>query len=147
MAATISIKDIYSDIQQSVLEIIELYPLSLVSLKTWTSEQWVQFFRLVSNGKCSLDNIALQLFLDVLKWHSCDTVYAMQYRIYVKRFGAVGYKLFKEKIHLIHGVGGGVGGGALNCWNNWQMVTKMRGSWDPCKSRINFVTPFVTVRW
>ncbi len=78
-------------------------------------------------GKFLIDNIALQLFLDVGKWHSCDTVYPMRYSIQVKRFGgAVGSKLFKEKFIRFGGEGAQ---GALNCWDNWQMVTKCAGPW------------------
>ncbi len=136
MSATISIGDIQSDIQQPVLEMIELLPFVTSILKdSGTLEQWVEFFRLVRNGKFPLDNIALQLFLDVVKWHSCDTVYAMRYSSNVKRFWAVGYKLFKEK--FIRFMGGFKLLGQLTGGD------EMRGSLDPCNSRVNFVTPSV----
>ena len=52
------------------------------------------FFRLVRDGKFPLDNIALTLFIDVIRWFSCETSTQLRYSRESKTFWKLGYVLF-----------------------------------------------------
>ena len=60
-------------------------------------EQWLQFFQLIKSGDFPQDNIAYQLFLDVILFYSTQNIHAMQYSDSSKQFWALGMRLFKSK--------------------------------------------------
>jgi hypothetical protein len=66
------------------------------------SSTLLTFFRLISDGTFPKNNISIQLFLDVVRWHGNKT--KMTYSNDVKKFWTVGYKLFKGKfLHFMKG--------------------------------------------
>ena len=54
-------------------------------------------FSTVKDGTFPLNNISYQLFLDTVQWHSLSDKRLMRYSNEVKRFWALGYKLFKGR--------------------------------------------------
>jgi hypothetical protein len=58
---------------------------------------WMDFHRMVSNGKFPFDNIAFQLFMDVCRFYACDNTSEMTYSDAVKRFWRIGFRLFHGK--------------------------------------------------
>lgn len=93
--------------------------------------EWVNFMRLVSKGEFPLDNIAYQLFLDVVKFYSSSNIHSMRYTKDVKDFWALGYKLFRGKFIRFMG-----GYKTIN-----QDVTDGRREMSPSKAKINFACP------
>ena len=59
-----------------------------------------------------MDNIAYQLFLDVIKFHANNNIHSMGYMTEVKEFWALGYKLFRGK--FIRFMGGYKASGRLD---------------------------------
>ena len=57
--------------------------------------EFIQFNRLLSEGKFPMNNIALLLFLDVVRWYSLDdATTTMRYSEEVKEFWRTGLRLF-----------------------------------------------------
>lgn len=54
----------------------------------------VNFFKLVSNGKFPLSNIAFLLFLDTIRWYSSSTISQVRFRDECIQFFLVGWVLF-----------------------------------------------------
>ena len=97
---------------------------------------WVQFLRMVSKGEFPMDNIAYQLFLDVIKFHANKNIHSMRYTTEVKEFWALGYKLFRGK--FIRFMGGYKASGRLD-------VEAGRKNLSPQNTEINFACPDVNV--
>ena len=60
-------------------------------------EQFMAFFELVLTKKFPLDNIALLLFLETVRFYSCESSTEMRYSENTKRFRKSGYRLFHAK--------------------------------------------------
>jgi hypothetical protein len=85
---------------------------------------------LVNEGNFSCENIAFQLFLDVIQWYSLDSSYQMRYSSETKHFWSLGYKLFKEK--FIRFMGG---------YKHSGNILGGKKCLSPEKSKVNFKTP------
>ena len=97
-------------------------------------DDWMNFMRNLSKGNFPSDNIAFQLFMDVSRWYATDNTCGMRYSKHVKRFWAVGYKLFHER--FLRYMGGFKNTGDV-------MSGHKRGCLQATNSRVNFVTPGV----
>ena len=60
-------------------------------------EEWDAFFKLINAGDFDVDNIASQLFWDVVKFAQVGNVHSMRFSPAVKEFWAVGMSLFHAK--------------------------------------------------
>jgi hypothetical protein len=69
------------------------------------SDTFLMFFKLISEGQFPVTNIALQLYLDVVRLHESRTNNSpMKCTDEVKQFWAIGYRLFKGKfVHFMRG--------------------------------------------
>ena len=76
-------------------EMIKLVPFVIESM---SAERYVyellQFFKLVSESKISMKNIALQSWMEVVKWLSIESTNEMRYSENTKKFWKLGYRLF-----------------------------------------------------
>jgi hypothetical protein len=95
-------------------------------------ESWRNFMICIKGHKMPSDNIALQLFCDVADWYSHESVTSMRYSRNVKRFWALGYKLFQEK--FIRFMGGPKTAGQ-NCAGGQPV------KFGTSDSKVNFITP------
>ena len=93
---------------------------------------WVSFFMLVNKGDFNLDNIATQLFLDVVKFTGCHNIHAMRFTDGFKNFWRA-YRLFHSK--FIRFMGGYKNRGFL------RQSQDKRNTLFPDQSTINFVCP------
>ena len=96
--------------------------------------EWVAFFKLVSEGGFSVDHIACQLFLDVIKFHQNSSIYGMRFTKEVRQFWTVGLQLFHAR--FIRFMGGFKCVGQLV--NNRHFT---RENLTPELSQINFICP------
>ena len=55
-------------------------------------KEFLKFFQLVSKGKFPMKNIALQLWLEVVKWSAIDSTTEMRYSENTKKFWKLGYR-------------------------------------------------------
>ncbi len=70
-----------------VRELSEIFPLVAKHLKNINRyDDWMEFMKLISEGKFPMGNIALHLLLDVSNWYAADNVTSMSYNSTVKRF-------------------------------------------------------------
>ena len=76
--------------------LVEMLPNVLQTLKQADKVNgFIQFNRLLSEGKFPMNNIALLLFLDVVRWYSLDdATTTMRYSEEVKEFWRTGLRLF-----------------------------------------------------
>ena len=58
------------------------------------ANELLQFFKLVSESKISMKNIALQSWMEVVKWLSIESTNEMRYSENTKKFWKLGYRLF-----------------------------------------------------
>lgn len=94
---------------------------------------FTMFFRMVSEGRYPLNNIAFLLWLDTVKWHGLRSTTNMTYGKKTMTFWHIGYMLFHGKfLRLMSGKR-----------NLGQLVTERttRGSYDPSEGSINFAVP------
>ena len=95
----------------------------------------VNFFKLVDEKRFPLDNIALELFLDVVKWFSISSTTLMRYHRSSKAFWRLGYVLFHGRF--------------LRFMSGFKNISSIingescRGRYCPVDSRINFAVPDV----
>ena len=62
-------------------------------------QQYIEFHRLVKEGKFPLTIIAFLLFLDVVQWFGCATTTQMRNKNVVRQVWRTGYRLLKVAIH------------------------------------------------
>ena len=97
----------------------------------------LSFMRLVKSGKFPLENIAFELFHDVVKWFSVENSSLMRYNKNTKDFWRLGYRLFHGRfIRFMSGfkhIGSIVTG------------RTERGNFNPQSSQVNFAVPDVSV--
>jgi hypothetical protein len=58
---------------------------------------WINFHKMILKGTFPLDNIALRLFLDVVRYYSCSDKHSMRYSDQVCQFWNTGHRLFHGK--------------------------------------------------
>lgn len=116
-------------------------------LKTWPQAEarlkeqgllsdWIALHEIIANGTLPLDNIALLLFLDVVKFYSARKTAGMRYASQTKTFWQTAYKLFGGK--LLRFMGGPKGLG--------QVVEGAAGSTGDClpsEAKVNFIVPAI----
>lgn len=86
------------NVKKAVKELQELLPSVTAHLdKSGRLHDWVHFFHLVDRREFNMNHIAVQLFLDVVKFSGLDNIREMRYTPEVKRFWTVGQSLFKGK--------------------------------------------------
>ena len=99
-------------------------------------EEWITFFHLVSEGNFNLNNIAVQLFWDVVKFHKIKNIHAMRFSSDVKKFWTLGLQLFHSKFIRFMGGYKSVGQLASSSVTTKQDMT-------PETAHVNFVCPHV----
>lgn len=115
-------------------EMIETFPEVMAYLRSIERlDDWRSFFQEIKMGKFPSENIALELFLDVVRWYSNDTPFSMRYNDKVKHFWSLGHKLFKEKFLRFMG-------GFKNTGHIAQGEGR-RGELLVSKSKLNFAIP------
>lgn len=115
-----------------------LIPSALPYLKeTGNVSNWISFFELLSQGKFPTENLALKLFLDVVRFYSSCNITGMRYSADVKQFWSLGYILFKGK--FVRFMGGYKNKGQLIQDNT------LKGNLLSDDSKINFIVPDVKV--
>ena len=93
----------------------------------------LEFFQMVKDGKFPLDNMAFQLFTDVIKWYSCKSTCEMRYSRQSKIFWKLGYRLFGGR--FLHCMGG------MKNFGHVVLDKGNKGNLDPLSSEINFAVP------
>ena len=88
----------------------------------------MKFFKLVQDGKFPLDNIAFELFLDIVEWFDKDESRQMRYSPSTLQFFGLGRKLFGGRfIRFMSGPK-----------NESDILTGSSTSLSPLNSRVNF---------
>ena len=78
-----------------IREMIELLPSVIDNLAVeGLAKPLLQFFRLVDKQKYPLDNIALHLWMEVVKWFDVENASQMRYSDVTKKFWKLGYRQF-----------------------------------------------------
>ncbi len=98
--------------------------------------EFLKFMELVTKNLFPLTNIALQLFLEVVHWYSCNSTTEMHYSEATKQFWLVGYRLFHGSfIRFMSGEK-----------NEYGVLTAQGtlGNFSPQNSQINFAVPSIT---
>ena len=91
----------------------------------------MKFFKLVQDGKFPLDNIAFELFLDIVEWFDKDESRQMRYSPSTLQFFGLGRKLFGGRfIRFMSGPK-----------NESDILTGSSTSLSPLNSRVNFACP------
>ena len=132
-------RKLFSDaLSDKINEITELLPCLLKKLQdAGIVNDFCQLVRLICEGKFPLDNIALLLLLDVVRWYSLESTTQMTYRGDTLKFWKVLYRLFHGKtLRFLSGMK-----------SSGHVVTGecAKGSYSPQHSRINFAVPSRTV--
>ena len=97
---------------------------------------------LLADRRMRLDNIAYQLFLDVVNFYSCQDTKLMRYNDVTKQFWFIGRKLFHSK--LIHYLLGYKHMGAfVEKMNAEKCLDMSRYELDPSTTKINFAVPSI----
>ena len=95
---------------------------------------------LLADRKMLLDNIAYQLFLDVVNFYSCQDTKLMRYNDVTKKFQFIGKKLFHSKfIHFL--LGYKHMGAFVEKMNAEKCLDMSRYELDPSTTKINFAVP------
>jgi hypothetical protein len=117
-----------------VEEIIKLIPAVIESMRAeGYDKEFLKFFQLVSKNKFPMKNIALQLWLEVVKWFASDSTTEMRYSENTKKFWKLGYRLFGGQfVYFMSG-----------SKNRNSVLTGQaeRGIYSPTTSEINFAVP------
>ena len=123
-----------SEQEQLIEEMVELIPTVMKKLqKEQLLVDFCQFMRLISKEKLPLQNIALLLLFDVVRWYSVDNTSKMFYSDSCLKFWKVMYRLFHGKVlRFMSGIK-----------STGQVVKDMssKGSYDPQTTSINFAVP------
>lgn len=89
----------------SMEDIQNLIPAVLKNLaEVGCDETFVEFLNQVNNGEFPLQNISFLLWMEVVKWFSCDNTCRMRYSNATKTFWKLGYRVFGGR--FIHFMGG-----------------------------------------
>ena len=97
---------------------------------------WVNLIDAIKTNKLPADNIALHLFLEIVDWYGHTTVHAMRYSAQVKRWWAIGYRLFRER--FLHFMGSMKNTGQVR-------QGKKKGNLTSEGSVCNFIAPSVQI--
>ena len=134
-----TVVDNQSENDSEIEEIKKLLPSVIAELKqNGYLKPWMEFNKLVSDGKFPFQNIAFQLFMDVCRFYACDNTCEMTYSDNVKKFWRIGYKLFHGK--FLRFMGGPKHTGSL------LPPGSERGNYNPAEGRINFAVPTRSVK-
>jgi hypothetical protein len=88
-----------SEQEQLIDEMVELIPTVMKKLqKEKLVVDFCQLLRLITEEKLPLQNIALHLLFDVVKWYSVDNTSTMFYSDSCMKFWKVMYRLFHGKV-------------------------------------------------
>ena len=68
-----------------------------LSVITNTKSVFVNIYKMIKDGTLPFENIAHDLFMEVVQWHSLEHPGNMRHSEKVKHFWSVGYKLFNER--------------------------------------------------
>ena len=97
-------------------------------------QEYISFNRLLAEKKIPVHNIAFLLFIDVVRWFSLEGyTTSMRYSEQVKLFWRTGLRLFGGR--FLRFMGGPKNKGNIVCSESSQ------GSFDPAKSKVNFIVP------
>lgn len=123
-----------TDIDETIEEFIKLVPCVMETLsQSGLHKHMLNFFKLVNESKFPLENIALQLWIEVVLWFKCDNTSDMRYSENTKKFWKLGYRLFGGQfLHF------------MSCYKNRSTVVTEateKGIYPPCQSEINFAVP------
>ena len=126
------------DAKRLASEVMLLMPEVIHKMKQYDHlDQWIEFLKLVADGKFPMNNISFLLFLDVVQFHSQTNICGMRYSHAVKQFWAVGLRLFRSRFIRFMGGYKAIG-----------QVSSRRETLDslsPEKTNINFVCPDIKV--
>ena len=122
------------DLKTVEYEMIRLLPNVISELSDVDKVDGIMnFFKLVNEKRFPLDNIAFDLFLDVVKWFSVSSTTLMRYNPTTKAFWRLGYILFHGRfLRFMSGfknIGSIINGDSS------------RGQYCPVDSLINFAVP------
>jgi hypothetical protein len=85
------------DVDADIAEFQRLLPVVVTQLRdAGVIKPWLQFHKLVQDGTFPLNNIAFLLFLDVVRFYSCESTSQMRYHHNIKDFWYAGYRLFHD---------------------------------------------------
>ena len=123
-----------SEQEQLIDEMVELIPTVMKKLqKEKLVVDFCQLLRLISEEKLPLQNIALHLLFDVVRWYSVDNTSNMFYSDSCMKFWKVMYRLFHGKVlRFMSGIK-----------STGQVIKDVssKGSYDPQTTSINFAVP------
>ena len=120
---------------QTFVTLSEMLPTVIQSLKgAGKMNEYIQFNRLLSDGKFPMTNIAFLLFLDIVRWYSLDdSTTTMRYCEEVKEFWRTGLRLFHGR--FLRFMGGPKNKGQI------RHNEISAGSQRPEAAKVNFVVP------
>ena len=93
-----SLADMSLENRHLVQELITIFPDVAKNLDaSGKLHDWGKALKIIKDNKLPQDNIAHELFFDVVQWYDLDHPGMMRYSPRVKQFWSIGYKLFKER--------------------------------------------------
>jgi hypothetical protein len=108
----------------------------LNALKKGLLDEWIEMHRLIASKKLPLNNMALLLSLDVVRFHGCTNVSAMRYPTETKSFWKAAYRIFRSRILRL------MGGPKF-----YRVCTEGavdQAKFDPSNAEINFAVPNIS---